>query len=164
MRNNYKVRAEKFAHVLVKLFADCEYLEDFEDAVRKYNNTHNHCSMKIAHGVSRIAIIRSDYVIKFQRRKDFQGWAGDSTSERKIYEKAVRDGYDYLLAETTLVNIDGVEVAIMPRVRGIGSSDYENLTTWNEQEWIESNIYDLHSGNFGCRNGVICIVDYAWAY
>ena len=162
MKNDYRVRAEKFAHVLVKLFADCRYLEDFEYAVRQYNNTHRHCSMKIAHGISRIAIIRSDYVIKFHRRADFDGWAGDNTSERRMYEKAVDDGYDYLLAETNLVNIDGVQVAIMPRIYGIGSTyDYEDYLTWDELEWVENNIGDIHSKNFGIRNNNICFVDYA---
>ena len=161
MKTDYQVRAEKFAHVLVKLFANCKYLEDFEYAVRQYNNTHRY-QLKIAHGISRIAIIRSDYVIKFHRRADFEGWAGDNTSERKMYEKAVDDGYDYLLAEINLVNVDDVQVAIMPRIYGIDSTyHYENYLTWDEQEWVEQNIGDIHSKNFGIRNNTVCFVDYA---
>ena len=158
MKTDYKVRAEKFAHVLVKLFANCKYLEDFEYAVRQYNNTHRY-QLKIAHGISRIAIIRSDYVIKFHRRADFEGWAGDNTSERKMYEKAVDDGYDYLLAEINLVNVDDVQVAIMPRIYGIDSTyHYENYLTWDEQEWVEQNIGDIHSKNFGIRNNTVYII------
>ena len=161
MKNDYKVRAEKFAHVLVKLFASCRFLEDFEYAVHQYNNTHRY-PLRIAHGISRIAIIHSDYVIKFHRREDFQGWAGDNISERRMYEKAVDDGYDYLLAEINLVNVDGVQVAIMPRIYGIDSTDdYEDYLTWDEQEWVENNIGDIHSKNFGIRNNNICFVDYA---
>ena len=161
MKTDYKVRAEKFAHVLVRLFANCKYLEDFEYAVRQYNDTHCH-QLKIAHGISRIAIIRSDYVIKFHRRADFEGWAGDNTSERKMYEKAVDDGYDYLLAEINLVNVDDVQVAIMPRIYGIDTTyHYEDYLTWDEQEWVEQNIGDIHSKNFGIRNNTVCFVDYA---
>jgi hypothetical protein len=162
MKTDYKVRAEKFAHVLVKLFEDCEDVNDFYQAVSEYKRSHR-CAMKIDNGVSRVAIMRSDYVIKFHRRQDFRDFAGDSYSERKVYEKAVADGYEYLLAETTLMNVDGVEVAIMPRIRHVGNTNFWGCTTPKERAWIRENIDDLHSGNFGRRGKKICIIDYAWA-
>ena len=162
MKTDYKVRAEKFAHVLVKLFEDCEDVNDFYQAVSEYKRSHR-CAMKIDNGVSRVAIMRSDYVIKFHRRQDFRDFAGDSYSERKVYEKAVADGYAYLLAETTLINVDGVEVAIMPRIRHVGNTSLWDCTTPKERAWIRENIDDLHSGNFGRRGNKICIVDYACA-
>lgn len=162
MKTDYKIRAEKFAHVLVKLFEDCEDVEDFYDAVEEYNNTHRNCNMLCDNGISRIAIIRSDYVIKFHRRADFSGHAGDSYSERRVYEKAVKAGYAYLLAETTLKNIDGVDVAIMPRIKGVGSTSLYDYTTPKELQWLWDNIGDLHANNYGCRDGKVCVIDYAW--
>lgn len=162
MKTDYKVRAEKFAHVLVKLFADCEDLGDFYEAVEEYNDTHHNCNMLCDHGISRVAIMRSDYVIKFHRRADFDSWAGDSYSERRVYEKAVEAGYAYLLAETTLKNIDGVDVAIMPRIKGVGSTSLYDCTTPAELRWLRNNVGDLHANNYGRRNGKICVIDYAW--
>lgn len=163
MKTDYKVRAEKFAHVLVKLFADCEDLGDFYEAVEEYNDTHRNCNMLCDHGISRIAIIRSDYVIKFHRRgADFYSGAGDNYSERRVYEKAVKAGYAYLLAETTLKNIDGVDVAIMPRIKGVGSTSLYGYATAKEIQWLWDNIGDLHANNYGRRDGKICVIDYAW--
>lgn len=162
MKTDYRIRAEKFAHVLVKLFENCETLDDFYDAVEEYNHTHRNCNMRIDNGISRVAIMRSDYVIKFHRRADFDSWAGDSYSERRVYEKAVAAGYGHLLAETTLVNIDGVDVAIMPLIKGVGTTNMYDCTTCKEYDWLRKNVGDLHKSNYGRRNGKVCVIDYAW--
>ena len=85
MRKTYEERGMKFAKFLAKLFQDCVYLRDFEYVLAEYNYTHSR-KLQWAHGVSRIAIMRADYVIKF----DFQpvgmwedGHAGDCYSEEE---------------------------------------------------------------------------------
>ena len=162
MKTDYRVRAEKFAHVLADLFADCVDLVDFYDAVQRYNTTHRHCAMQIDNGVSRVAIIRSDYVIKFPRQ-GYSGWAGNNASECALYERAKTEGYSHLLAETTLININGIEIIIMPRVRGIGHTCMNTHATCDELDWLYRNINDLHPFNYGRRNGKVCVIDYAFS-
>ena len=163
---NYEERAIKFAKFLDNLFADCKYLDDFEAVIMQYNR-HRKRKLKYSHGVSRIAIMRSDYVIKF----DFtpigywrNGRAGNCASEEEVYQMAVRFGMEYLLAKTTLVNVGFHTVAIMPRIKDVGNDnkDWTNFCTREEEDWLMWNINDLHSGNVGYRNRKVCVIDYAW--
>ena len=163
---NYEERAIKFAKFLDNLFADCEYLDDFEAVIMQYNRHHKR-KLKYSHGVSRIAIMRSDYVIKF----DFtpvgywsNGKAGNCASEEEVYQTAVEDGMEYLLAKTTLVNVGFHTVSIMPLIRGVGNynKDWTKFCTREEEDWLVWNINDLHSGNVGYRNRKVCVIDYAW--
>lgn len=166
MKSNYEVRAMKFAHTLVKLFDGCIDLGHFEDAIEMYNMTHTR-QLKYANGVSRIAIIRSDYVIKFDYRPDHcweDGRAGNCTSEAEIYARAIRDGYEYLLAKTTVCTINGLTFSIMPKINDVGDwhRDWRNYCTADEKEWLSENLNDLHSGNVGYKNNKVCVIDYAW--
>jgi len=166
MKTNYEVRAEKFAHYLASLFQDCCDLSDFEYTIEEYNATHSR-KLKYAHGVSRIAIIRADYVIKFNMypEEGFEdGRAGDNFSENQVYQKAVEAGMAHLLAKSTTIEIDGRVISIMPRVNGINNWERQwyNYCTEEEADWLENNIYDLHEGNLGYRHGKVCVVDYAW--
>ena len=166
MKTDYESRARKFAHVLIALFAGCESLDDFEFAIQEYNATHSR-PLVYAHGVSRIAIIRSDYVIKF----DFcpSGWwedghAGSISSEAHVYEQAVADGMEHLLAKITVDTEDDRTFAIMPRIRNVGNENryWRNYCTHAESEWLEDHINDLHENNLGYRNDKVCVIDYAW--
>lgn len=166
MKTDYESRAHKFAHVLVTLFADCESLDDFEFAISEYNTTHSR-PLVYAHGVSRIAIIRSDYVIKFDFRPS--GWwedgrAGSISSESRVYAQAVADGMEHLLAKITVDYEDNRVFAIMPRIRNVGDEyrEWSDYCTCEESEWLEDHINDLHCKNVGYRNGKVCVIDYAW--
>ena len=166
MKSDYESRARKFAHILITLFAGCVDLNDFVFAIQEYNATHSR-PLVYAHGVSRIAIIRSDYVIKFNIRpsgfwKD--GRAGSISSEARVYEQAVADGMEHLLAKVTVDKENDRIFAIMPRIRNIGneSRNWYNYCTYEESEWLESHINDLHENNVGYRNGKVCVIDYAW--
>ena len=166
MKKSYEERAIKFANYLAKLFQDCVYRSDFEWVIQQYNHTHSR-KLHWAHGVSRIAIIRADYVIKF----DFQpegrwanGRAGDCYSEEEVYQIAVEDGMEHLLAKTTVCESCGHTFSVMPRINRI--EDYSRLW-WNyctreEMDWLEEHVNDLHEGNIGYRRGKVCVIDYAW--
>ncbi len=166
----YEIRAYRFALRLCALFQHCQYLEDFENVIGQYNETHAR-KLHAAAGVSRIAILRNDYVIKFNLRPT-EDWddgtgrcgAGDNMTEEKVYQKAVTDGFEYLLAKTTVVNIGGREIAIMPRINGVGDSErsYLNYVTQEEFDWLSENIYDLHCWNIGYKGNKPVIIDYAW--
>ena len=164
--STYEERGKKFAiNVLTRLFDGCEYLDDFVDAI-KYYNAHHFRKLKYDNGVSRIVIIRGDYVVKFNYRPtgDFSdGRAGDCESEQEIYARALRDGMAHLLAKTTVLTVNGLTFSIMPRIKGIGRNWcwWEHCTR-EEEEWLEDNLYDLHRYNVGYRKGKVCVIDYAW--
>lgn len=166
MKSTYESRALKFASVLSRLFEDCVTLEDFSYMTERYNACHSR-SLRTAHGVSRFAIIRADYVIKFdmQPDKDFEdGRAGNCISEQEVYERACADGFEYLLAKTTVVELNGHTISIMPRINGVGSwgRDWTDYCTDEEREWLHENINDLHEYNVGYRRRKVCVIDYAW--
>ena len=165
--STYEERGKKFAtNTLARIFEGCVYLEDFIDAIEYYNNTHHSRPLKYANGVSRIAIIRGDYVVKFNFRPTgsfSDGRAGDCESEQEVYARALRDGMAHLLAKTTVLTVNGLTFSIMPRIKGIGKNwCWWNHCTREEEKWLEDNLYDLHSYNVGYRKGKVCVIDYAW--
>lgn len=167
MKASYENRGYKFALYLSRLFRDCETWEDFTCAMEYYNMTHSR-KVAYAHGVSRFAVIRADYVIKFDMTPE-QGWedgrAGNNSTEEDVYNIAVADGMEYLLAKTTVVEINGRHVSIMPRINHVNDYDrcWWNYCTDDEEHWLCNTIGDLHEGNVGYRNGKVCVIDYAWA-
>ena len=170
MKNPYEVRAMKFAAILVRLFFGCATLADFEEAIAEYNSTHSR-PLNYAHGVSRIAIMRADYVIKFDLAVSDE-WddgyggcrAGDNSTEEEVYARAVDAGYDYLLAKTTIAVIGGRAVSIMPRINGVGDEwrYWGDYVTDEEYDWLTENICDLHEYNVGYRKGKPVVIDYGW--
>ncbi len=166
MAQDYEIRALKFAHTLVKFFMGCKQLEDFLYAIKYYNQSHSR-KIKYEYGVSRIAIIRADYVIKFDMTPDGDwqdGRAGNCKSEEEIYNRACADGFGYLLAKTSVYTIDELTFSIMPRVYHVNdySRDWTEHCTEEEADWLLENINDLHDGNIGYRNNKVCVIDYAW--
>lgn len=162
MKTDYVTRATRFANNFISLIdeqARYECSDDFIEIVKKYEKTHKR-SLKYDYGVSRFVIIRSDYVIKINR--DYDGWAGDNSTEVEKYNGAVKAGFDYLLAKPTPVKIGRFNIIIMPRVRGIGSHRrWYKYCTKAEENWLRSNIEDLHSYNYGFYKGQLRIIDYA---
>lgn len=166
MAKDYENRAYRFAKILVSLFQDCYSIEDFEEAVNNYNATHTR-ALNYSHGVSRFAVIRADYVIKFNmvpERCFRDGRAGNNTTEEEVYAMAVADGMEYLLAKTTVVNIEGRDIAIMPKINRVNDESryWQDFCTEEECEWLENHINDLHDGNVGYKNKKVCVIDYAW--
>jgi hypothetical protein len=162
----YEARAMKFARTLTALFSGCSTLDDFEFAIQWYNAHHSR-KIRYAHGVSRIAIIRADYVIKFDMIPEggFEdGRAGNCNSEEEVYSRACADGFEYLLAKTTVVTTEEHTFSIMPRVEHVNdlTRDWWDHCTEEEQDWLTENVNDLHCGNVGYRRGKVCVIDYAW--
>ena len=165
-KTNYEVRATKFAKVLALLFEDCVYRSDYIDAIERYNQIHTR-KLKYSYGVSRIVIIRADYVIKFDFRPT-GGWsdgrAGNCKKEYDFYEFAIQEGMAHLFAKPTLLDIAGHTAEIMPRIYGVYNNRrcWWNFCTAEEEEWLWSNLNDLHDGNIGYKNDKICVIDYAF--
>lgn len=167
MKNNYEARATRFIEsTLVKLFDGCTDFYDFKYALKHYNANHKR-TLNWAHGVSRIAIIRNDYVVKVDYRPTGRwanGRAGNCESELEVYMQAVADGMEHLLAKTTVLHMNGLTFSIMPRINGIDdwSRDWTDHCTIEERIWLNDHVHDLHDGNVGYRRNKVCVVDYAW--
>lgn len=168
MKTSYEDRAYKFAmETLLGLFTNCSTLRDYEFAISDYNLTHSR-RLHYAHGVSRIAIIRADYVIKFDmvptdpHFKDNR--AGNCITERMIYERAERDGMAHLLAKTSVYKVGKHVFSIMPRINNVGDEDrwFEDYLTDEEIEWLYDNVCDIHDGNVGYYKRKPVVIDYAW--
>lgn len=166
MRTTYEERGLKFATTLAKMFQTCVYLDDFIAVIKDYNISHTR-KLVYAHGVSRIVIIRADYVIKF----DFvptgyfsDGRAGNCMSELEAYELAVEDGMEHLLAKPTVREMFGHTFSVMPCINHIGDKErrwWRGLSL-QEEIWLEEHINDMHDNNVGYRKGKVCVIDYAW--
>ena len=159
MRNNYEVRAQKFIQQIAPYLDGLDEHEDRETAVACFNDSH-HRKVIYAHGMTRYALITSDYVVKVDYKET--RW-GNCEDEMFMYKLAERAGYAYLFAKISRYRFNGVNFYIMPRINGIGKtwSDAEEYLTEEEFDWVYDHVRDLHNENYGWKNGHIVIVDYA---
>ena len=168
IKTDYEVRAKEF----IKEFAP--YLKGIRvtrsnsykvhDAVRRFNIDKKR-KVKVDSGASRIVLITSDYVVKL----DFgTTWAGNSKTEMLGYQKAQKDGYEYLLAKISLYKYHNRSFFIMPRARVAATLTWEGQKrlwcklTKGEQRYLRENFEDLHDSNWGSLNGRPVLIDYAW--
>lgn len=162
-RTSYEERGEKFARYLMRtIFKGCRTLSQYLDAVDSYNATHVN-KLICKHGVSRVVIVRADYVIKIEYGTG-KDWAGGNLAECKVYDQAVKDGMAHLLAKPTLVKIRRKTLSIMPRVEHIGDrkKNWRDHCTPAEREWLFWNTADLHRDNVGYKRNKVYVVDYAF--
>lgn len=159
--SNYVNRAVKFIHdILPYIMRDELTPRKVEMNVRDYNlDKHRH--VIVNHGIGRIALLTSDYVIKFDYSKSV--W-GDCQAELAMYNIAVQEHYEYLFAEITPYECEGHTWYIMPRINGIGryEDDAWEYISEEENDWICSHgLTDLHNLNYGWKDDHIVIIDYA---
>ncbi len=164
--SSYLHRAQRFARMVYPFISSC--LDDprmVERGVAKFNNRY-HLHACVYHGISRIAIVNSDYVVKMDYGDEGLTY-GDCRLECKVYKRAKQDGFSYLLAEITPYNYNDTTFYIMPRIRCIGyaaeqgeDSIYPFLSD-EESDWVSENLYDMHCMNFGRKGTRPVIVDYA---
>jgi len=122
--------------------------------------------VSVKHGSARVALITSDYVIKYTWDFDEATVIGDGAVEVSIYSIAKAEGFDYLFAEITPFEYHGITFYIMPRIHGIDQAKHyyaDSYMNEEERKFCESiHLTDLHRSNFGFRNKKVCIVDYAY--
>lgn len=160
--SNYITRAIRFIHQFASYIEGCQSVEDFAWATSAFNDDY-HRKILFNHGLTRVAFITSDYVIKFDYNPEKIAIWGGCEHECKFYDYAVRSGYGYLFAEITPYEYHKQKFYIMPRVRGIGRKDYDADEYMTEQEcdWCwKAGLRDLHNGNYGWNNDRIIIFDY----
>ena len=163
MRNTYEIRAERFIHQIYDFICDCECVEDYEYAVKVFNYECRR-KVKVKHGLTRVVLITSDYVVKIDcGRLDWREQFGGCANEFEIYEQAENAGFAYLFAKPTAVEYKGRKFCVMPRIHGIGleDDDADYFLTPKEDRWVSSRVFDLHNGNYGWKDGHPVLFDYA---
>ena len=160
---SYIERAKDFIEQVYPYIRECMNPWTIRDRIELFNDTFDR-KVKVASGLSRIALITSDYVVKYDYDKEEVSCIGGCENEEEIYALAVREGVASLFAQTTHYEYDNRDFYIMPRVRGIGSGQWyaEHYMTDNERDFCRRyKITDLHTHNYGFVRGKVCIVDYA---
>ena len=161
---NYIVRAQKFVRDIYPFIAG-EYkdMDKVAYSIAEFNQM-NHRNVKLDHGLTRIALITSDYVVKFDYDENRVAQFGGGEAEIELYKQAEADGYAYLFAQITRYEYMGRCFYIMPRIDGIGKYEYQDaweFMTDAEYDWCcEHGLFDLHEKNYGWRDGRVCIIDY----
>lgn len=160
---SYIERAKDFIHQVYPYIHECENPWDVRDQIHAFNDCNNRKVM-VGNGLARIALITSDYVVKYDYDKSEAECIGGCENEMDIYYLAMREGVEQLFAPITQYYYESRYWYIMPRVRGIGSGGWyaEHYMTKQEKEFCRRHkITDLHSNNYGFVRGHVCLVDYA---
>jgi len=161
---NYIVRAQKFVQDIFPFISgEFESIAKTRLSVALFNQQ-NHRHVKLAHGLTRIALMTSDYVVKFDYDEDKVSCFGGGEAEVELYEQAKADGFGYLFAEITRYEYMGRCFYIMPRIKGIGKYEYSDaweFMSGAETDWCyDHGLFDLHEKNYGWRDGHVCLIDY----
>lgn len=164
MKTSYIVRAKKFLNVIFPYIYSCyRNVDAICRVIHNYNIEHQR-NIIVRHGAARIVLITSDYVIKWDYNRRNVELFGGCIEEAKMYSFACDEGYEYLLAECTSVEKEGMIFNIMPRYN-MREDEYkpyfEELLNDDECEWLEEYIGDLHDNNYTVVDGTIIIIDYA---
>lgn len=160
---NYVERAKDFVEQIYPYICTCTNPWDVRQRVLIFNANFTR-AVKVGSGLSRIALITSDYVVKFDYDPEEVESIGGCDNEYELYYEAKAEGFDYLFAKITPYEYQGREFYIMPRIRGIGSGRYyaEHYMNDEEKDFCRRyRITDLHTENYGFRNGKVCLIDYA---
>lgn len=165
MKSDYRVRASRFLRSILPYIGDVlTDIYEVEERVKDFNRDHSR-KVEVVWGSARIALITSDYVVKWDYDADCVKDIGGCVDEYDAYMKAKSEGFAYLLAETTLTVINGTVFSIMPRINNIGpehhKGEIKDYLTPNEYDWIWHFNKDIHHYNWGIRHGKACVIDYA---
>lgn len=164
MRSSYEVRAQKFIRQLFPYLDRCFTCSDYEEAIYNFMIDHPTRHIDFAHGLTRVAFITSDYVVKIDYNEDEIARFGGCEKEIKFYSIAEAEGMAHLFAKISRYVYNGFIFYIMPRVTGIDEDRWEDANyymTDEENDWCEEHhLYDLHCRNYGLVNGRVKIIDY----
>lgn len=164
MKSDYRVRACHFLETIYPILnghwgspTTCKRI------LNTYNIRHSR-RILVGAGVARIAIVTSDYVIKFDYCKSEVERVGGCESEVKFYQFAKQKGFEYMFAEITPFEYMDRTFYIMPRVNGIMREEgryAEEFFYGAERDFLDYYLNDLHDENYGWLNGSPVIFDYA---
>lgn len=166
MKSSYRVRAIRFLEQVFPYIKDVMTSpSDVEAAIIDFNINRSR-RVEVFYGSARIALVTSDYVVKWDYDVDVVQEIGGCDNEYSAYQKALVSGYSYLLAEAYLICYNGIHFLIMPRVRHIGLKNHggrniDEFLTPDEYSWLVNFVNDLHSWNWGIYRGRAVVIDYA---
>lgn len=167
MKSNYVGRAIKFLDmILPHIQNDLENINRIGIIINAFNRDHKR-RILFRRGATRCVLITSDYVIKWDYGRSIKTFGG-CIDEAENYEIACEDGFEYLLAETTSITRLGRVFNIMPRYDISDSIEKEeekpwiyDMITYDEREWLDDHIGDIHEMNYVVVRGRPIIIDYA---
>ena len=165
MANSYVIRAMKFAEMIYPFICDCRTVVEYCEAVDNFNAVY-HRHVVLRHGQTRIALLTSDYVVKLDFGNRGKRW-GTCSDEVKGYSRAFKAGFAYLFARPTSYMVNECVFYIMPRIhdvdgeRSMDEDVYFHLEDDDERDFVMENFGDMHSANYGWKNGHPVIFDYA---
>jgi len=160
---DYVERAKDFIEQIFPYIDGCMSPWQMRDYIRKFNADFDR-KVIVRSGLSRIALITSDYVVKFDYDEEEVDSIGGCMNEMEMYATAEAEGFAYMFAKITSFLYNERLFFIMPRIRGIGSGNRyaEYYMSDAEKDFCRRHkITDLHTENYGFRKGHVCIVDYA---
>lgn len=164
MRRSYEERAMDFIAQVFPYLNDLSCVWQTMQDVKLFNAAHNR-KVEVRHGTARIALLTSDYVIKWDYDPEEADAIGGCENEVYLYNLAKAEGFAYLFAEITRTIYEGHYFYIMPRIPNI-SIDHDDAweyMTEEEYAWCENHyLVDLHGRNFGLVKNKPVIVDYAF--
>ena len=164
MKNDYKVRAQRFLNDVWPYIKDCaDEPYNYRQAIALYNSRKSR-HVIVECGSARVAFITSDYVIKFDYCLEMTKGIGGCEEEVKFYQFAKEHGYGYLFAEITPIDFQGYHFYIMPRIKGVGRYKcyIQDFLDENDRDFVNEYLYDMHEDNYGWKNNYPVIIDYAW--
>lgn len=164
MKSSYVERAERFIQQVASYIDGCTDYIDLNRAMCDFMMEHPRRNISVKHGMARMALVTSDYVIKMNYDDDWVDSVGGCEEEMEFYATAESEGMGHLFAKITRYEYEGRKYYIMPRIHGIREDNWRDAYSYMsfaESKWCKSHkLYDLHSGNYGFRDGHVCIFDY----
>ena len=162
---DYIERATRLIHEVYPMIREnLDNPWELKRIVKKFNQT-NFRNIRVANGSARVALVGSDYVVKWDYDLENVDEIGGCENEIELYAIAEREGFAYLFAKITRVEYDGHYFYVMPRIHDIGKTEERAwyYMTHTEKVWCECHhLTDLHDENYGWVNNHIVIVDYAF--
>jgi len=168
-KSAYYLRAQKFIAQIFPYIDGCgdnceneyEYRDALRNAIKRFLRDHPNRKIDTKYGISRVALVTSDYVVKIDY--NFESDFGTSTDEIEAYKFARRSGYGKYFAEIMRYTFGGLDFYIMPRVRGIGrkEGDAWEYVPEDVSDFLNEYFYDLHNHNYGWCDNHVVIFDYA---
>lgn len=165
MKSSYVDRAQKFVQEMAEYVSNWKNLSHIGYGLSQYAYDHPRRKVNMYNGLSRVAIITSDYVIKVDYTND--DTFGTCETEYNVYQTAKQDNMESLFAAVDKYEYNGICFYIMPRIHGVGTKwqDADCYMTEEEIKWCAKHyLWDLHYQNYGFRNGHVCLIDYACIY
>lgn len=173
MMRDYEIHAKAW---LTKNAATLNSLWNRRNSVGVWRHTFRDSEVYVTAGMTRIVIVGNDWVVKINKPM-LPRWRpfGNCRDEVRMYNKAVQDGYGWLFCRVRAMKVEHHIYYVMEKVDTVASDEgYENHIEddfYDELgedviDYINDNLFDVHSDNYGFINGreEPVIFDYAANY